>query len=172
MKKKIMFALFGAFALIGLGVASVSVTAQEAPDVAEATEETCTGPGKRWVVDRCFTGRRCQMQNPPGTGWEATMGTKLGCSRLGPDQLAMREQFRDPTFAQQQCEGSGNFWSMDRCFANPVQRCPYQGKQGWLAVKDGVVGCSEYGPRNLRAPAPKMPKGKRTVASVDFEPAR
>lgn len=107
---------------------------------------TCKAPMK-WGEDRCYTGKACPMKDG-SQGYQAYKDGQLGCSRHPPQYTAeMREQIAgDPSMAEAICKKVSGWWSMDRCFTG--KKCDRRdGSKGYEAMKDGVLGCSQFGPQ-------------------------
>lgn len=115
--------------------------------VQQSAEMQCTSAKQTWSNDRCYTGKRCEMKDG-SQGYEARKDNVLGCSRLGPLYTKeLQQAMQEPGATEQACAKTSGWWSIDRCFSGKT--CVRNdGSQGFQAIKDGVLGCSEFGPKN------------------------
>lgn len=142
-------ALVAALCAIPILAAAQQGAPRGAPQSAMSSDEqSCKalGGSNQWVADRCFTGKSCPLKNKL-QGWEAYKDGQKGCSRTSPELVRLlHEDLQDPEKLKKWCTTNGGFFSFDRCFTG--ESCPYTGgKTGSVAISEGKVGCSEFGPR-------------------------
>src|SRR3569832_806131 len=135
-------------AMVALLVPTAAL-AQSAQKESITTEAQCSAKGFHWQSDRCFTGKPCELKPDGRAGDEAIKDGVRGCSRTRyfakDEDRKNAESFKDPDVLAEACRHQpGYTWILGLCYTGKT--CTRQdGKQGREAIKEGVLGCAEYG---------------------------
>ena len=148
MRKISTFSAAAAFALLGTAAFAQS-------PAAPADEAACKKANLTWANDACFTGKSCSLK-PSGTGFEAVVGGKIGCSPRGPDGKTAQASATPAAPAtapaaekapstEALCVERKYAWSAGRCFTGATCNLQPSGT-GFDAWSGEKRGCSAWGP--------------------------